>query len=246
MKKILVLIFISLALVSCGKTPFDKLSPERKDQITAEFTDTARKYLWSMFSLALTSGVDEKKMEEETEKMKKLITADFEKLKEKHSDVDFSNVLEGSLIRLDNSRTDTENFKVVPKGEFAEFEANNEGVLKMRVSDVVWKWTKIEEDYSVYTANKQFLSIQFEAENIGKKPTFFYLSDGKLITRDGYEYSAQNLLYQMKAPKWYSSCISCEGNPWEKKIDAAVFDIDKIDLAGAKIRFSKIGIDFQL
>lgn len=92
-----------------------------------------------MFSLALTSGVDEKKMEEETEKMKKLITADFEKLKEKHSDVDFSNVLEGSLIRLDNSRTDTENFKVVPKGEFAEFEANNEGVLKMRVSDVVWK-----------------------------------------------------------------------------------------------------------
>lgn len=41
MKKILVLVFISLALVSCGKTPFDELSAERKDQITAEFTDTA-------------------------------------------------------------------------------------------------------------------------------------------------------------------------------------------------------------
>lgn len=41
MKKILVLMFITLSLASCGKTPFDQLPPERKDQITAEFTDTA-------------------------------------------------------------------------------------------------------------------------------------------------------------------------------------------------------------
>lgn len=150
----------------------------------------------------------------------------------------------------DNSKKETPKvYKQIKIKEFAtlSWSKNSDSQMSIWVRDIVWKWKSFTQSYSKYDAKNEFLVVNFESENIGEKPNFFPLSDWLLITKDWVEYKADsNTLQQNDLDKAYGWCISCSSNPWDKNIEWLLFDIKKIDLTGAKIRFENESIEFDL
>lgn len=156
-------------------------------------------------------------------------------------------------LNSDNSRVETEKkepekvYKTFKKWDFWEFVDKKDAskIIKLKVNDIVWK-KEYWDDFSTKTAKDNFLFIRIEAENIWKKPNSLSFYNIKLITKDWFEYSIDSSEQLYKAKEWYSWCIECNMNPTWKAEQDLVFDIKKIDLAWAKIRFEDDLIDFEL
>ena len=155
------------------------------------------------------------------------------------------------MSKVDNSKTEnktekSKEFKKIALWNFYEFSKSEDEKIKIKVNDIVWKWTEYW-DYIVYKAKNEFLFIRLEWENIWKKPTFKWLWNVKLITKDWYEFSSSNTEQNPDNLKdWYSWCIECELNPLWKAEQWIVFDIPKTDLAWAILRFEDDLVDFEL
>lgn len=258
MKKVLILFLCLFTLTSCWKTKFENLPIEKQEEITNYYLWKVSPILWEMITIAFDFDLSEeekdKKWDELVEKAKKIFEND---LKKQYSNVEFWTYEEWNeeTNKVDNSREEqnilqTENIREytsVPFWDFYEFDKWDDEKIKIKVNDIVWKWTKIEHQYLVYTAKSEFLLIRLEAENIWKKPTWKWLWDVKLITKDWYEFSSSDTIQNPENLKdWYSGCISCEMNPMEKAEQWIVFDLQKIDLAWAKLRFEDDLVEFEL
>lgn len=254
MKKLVVLFFcftIGILLSSCSQVKFEEL-PEAKQQ---EITDYAMWILapeiWKAmriaFDFSLSEGERNKKMEEFEKNAEKIFN---EKVKTKYPNVIFSDYKEvTSKAQKDNSREETKTPKVYSSVKFwdsYEFNTQEEGKMKIKINDIVWKW-KEYGDYMKYTAKNEFLFIRMEAENTWKKPTFKGLGNVKLVTKDWFEYRAERTEQNPENLKgWFSGCIECELNPLAKAEQYIVFDLQKIDLAWAKLRFEDDLVEFDL
>ncbi|MCD5380908.1 hypothetical protein LR004_03175 [Candidatus Gracilibacteria bacterium] len=112
--------------------------------------------------------------------------------------------------------------------------------------DIVWKGKDMKEGWNEITGNNELLAIKFEGENTGKKETFLGFYGTKLITKDDFEYGYKDSMQVAEPQEGLSGCIECSMNPGDKAEQYLIFDIKKIDLAGAKIRLDDQLIEFEL
>lgn len=255
MKKlsILLIIFISFLLVSCWKTKFEELPQEQQKEIQEKITsDLIWPYMQEIIALAFSnmwkseSEVD-KIIEEKAQTFKNDLT---KYLNDNYPDIEF-NMEE--MSKIDNSRLEDNKEKVFNSVKYWEFfeiinEDDSEKKIKLKVNDIVWKWKEYtESNLFEYKAKNEFLFIRLEAENIWKKADFISFYDVKLITSDWYEFEKFETLQRPENLKeWYEWCIECEMNPLSKAEQYIIFDIPKLDLTWAKLRFEDRLVDFEL
>lgn len=255
MKKILTVLSITLGIIlisgcSLSKTDFNDLPQEKQTEIENQIKEKIlAPYMEEIMSLAFQNNVNEQDLE-------KIINQKAEKFKndlvifldENYPNIKF-NINE--ISKIDNSKTASntkkpKEFKKVVLWEFYEFIKSENEKIKIKVNDVIWKWTEYW-DYFVYKAKNEFLFVRLEWENVWKKPTFKWLWNVKLITKDWYEFSSSDTEQNPDNLKdWYGWCIECELNPLWKAEQWIVFDIPKKDLAWAVLRFEDDLVDFEL
>lgn len=259
MKKILLLLILTilLTLTSCWKTEFNDLSEEKQEEITNYAMWVLAPEIWKAMQIAFDFSLSEEEQEKKMNEFKKNIEKVFEeKIKSKYPNVifwDYKEITWKSLNNKDNSREEEqiqEQGKIytnIKLWEYYEFNKSKDEKIKIKVNDIVWKWKEYWNEWFKKTAKNEFLFIRLEAENTWKKPIFKWLWNIKLITKDWIEFFNKTTEQNPKNLKdWYSWCIECKMNPMDKAEQYIVFDINKIDLTWAKLRFEDNLIDFEL
>lgn len=254
MKKLLI-IFLFIILTSCtpSKKDFEDLSQEKQDEIMSLIKEEVlwpyvQEVMWIAFDFSLSESQRDIKLKEiESKYLWRLETSIWEK----YPEVNFNTE---ELMKLDNSVSENDipeeeiTYENVKYWDFWEIKnKNQESNIKIKIWEIVWKGKEITEWYSSYKATREFLAIYIEWENIWKKPWFISMYNKiSLITKDWTEFKNKDTM-QIQSPKeWYNWCIACEMNPWDKAQEIILFDINKIDLKGAKLKIDDYPIEFEI
>lgn len=261
MKKFLFLVIpISLILSGCTQTDFEDLSEEKQKEIANYFYEKSEDIVEEMMSVPFDSSLSNTEIEQKMDELEDELKDIYEtKLKAEYSSVNFKsyeNFSDNAPDILSDSSdvetTDDEDFESVSIWDFWTFvdEDDSDKKSKVKIRDYEWAWSEVKLWYlNEFTATNEFLKVKLESENIWKKPNAVYIRNAKLITDDGYEYNISRTVQASDSdyrPDWYSGCISCSSNPWDKDVEYLLFDIEEVDLSWAYIRFEDYMIDLML
>lgn len=98
--------------------------------------------------------------------------------------------------------------------------------------------------YEEKIAKNTFYKIVIQGENVSKEPSFQSLRWVSIILSDGTRYNWETVQIDTKyRPDWYSGCISCDMNPGDKSVEAALFDINATSIEWAKMKIGNLVFD---
>ena len=141
---------------------------------------------------------------------------------------------------------------IIPAGWEYIYKTDNWWEMKLKIREVIDYGDSYNLWWSSYKADKWFIVVRVESENVWTKPAFVNYSEYTVMleSKNWMQFRAkatEQVSSDNWRPEWYWWCIGCESNPWDKNVEDIIFDLEKDKIDWWKIAlFDDEDIRFQL